>query len=850
MSRLHINSQNDSTTRWITAILWVLIFAYAAFFSAYTLQRHATFNTFAADLSFIDQPMWNTVHGRFLERTLDDRQASRVAEHLEPILLPISLIYLVWDDVRAILILQSLALAVGALPVFWLARDVLGRDRQASWLGLAFAAAYLLFPALQAANIADFHADPFVVAPLLFAFWYARQRRWRPMWAWALLAMATKENLPTLTAMLGLYLLLGDKKAWRALRSDGNLRQRVAAFLAQSKGGSVQHGLMLTVVSLGWFFIATFLIVQPLAREVYGTDAPIYLANRYVQFTGGPSGWLHGTVSALREPARLDYVTGLLASVGWLPLLAPQYLVVGLPVLVANFFSNFPGQFSGEQHYSAPLVAVFVIAAIFGAQRLIALAERATGFQLTGRFSNRALFGALVGVWLLAWSFGQQADRGWTPLARTFHWPERTAHHRLFGRFTAQIPAAAAVSTTPALHPHLAHRQRIYLFPIIKDAEYVLVDVAGITDMHPADIKTKLEELLASGEFGIQDAADGYVLLARNATGTTWPDAFFDFARGDDRRPQYPLSIRFGPHIQLLGYDLVDDPRWRLTRFRWYFRTSAPLPLGIVIRYQALTPSGSVADDDTLRPAPALLWYPPHRWRPDEVVIIETLPWFLPRAWAPTLAVIVDDHPLPVEALGEQGSDDATAVSADGRVRLPAWGRKDGRLVVLDAPLTPIYEARARFSEGEWTVSLDAWSAPVAVAPGHNLDVALRWRSSGSAPADYHIFLHLRDATNRTVAQGDAGPTWFLPQPTSTWRTTTVWTAHTLAIPAEIAPGRYDLVVGWYDWQTGQRLETIGETGNSTGNEHVLGPVVVDRFAAPRPDICCLFEHTCCASLE
>ena len=73
-------------------LLWLLILAYAAFFSAYCLQRHATLNTFAADLSYIDQPMWNTLHGRFLERTLDGRQAPRISEHLEPILLPLSLV--------------------------------------------------------------------------------------------------------------------------------------------------------------------------------------------------------------------------------------------------------------------------------------------------------------------------------------------------------------------------------------------------------------------------------------------------------------------------------------------------------------------------------------------------------------------------------------------------------------------------------------------------------------------------------------------------------------------------------------------------------------------------------------
>ena len=94
-----------------TILLWLLILAYTIFFSVYSLQRHATFNTFAADLSYIDQPMWNTLQGRFLERTLDERQAPRVAEHFEPIIVAIALVFYVWDDVQAILIIQTAALA-------------------------------------------------------------------------------------------------------------------------------------------------------------------------------------------------------------------------------------------------------------------------------------------------------------------------------------------------------------------------------------------------------------------------------------------------------------------------------------------------------------------------------------------------------------------------------------------------------------------------------------------------------------------------------------------------------------------------------------------------------------------
>src|SRR5512136_1113267 len=106
-----------------TLFVWLLILAYVLFFSAYTLQRHTSLHSFAADLSYIDQPMWNTLHGRFLERTMDDRQVSRVAEHLEPIIVPVAFVFTLWDDVRAILIVQTVVLALGALPVYWIAKS-------------------------------------------------------------------------------------------------------------------------------------------------------------------------------------------------------------------------------------------------------------------------------------------------------------------------------------------------------------------------------------------------------------------------------------------------------------------------------------------------------------------------------------------------------------------------------------------------------------------------------------------------------------------------------------------------------------------------------------------------------
>ena len=100
------------------------------------------------------------MHGRPLHFTnwrgveLDLANDSRLAMHVEPIYFLLAPIYWLWQQPETILILQTVILALGALPVFWLARDRLGSHLA----GVAFAAVYLLFPGLEAANMWEFHA--------------------------------------------------------------------------------------------------------------------------------------------------------------------------------------------------------------------------------------------------------------------------------------------------------------------------------------------------------------------------------------------------------------------------------------------------------------------------------------------------------------------------------------------------------------------------------------------------------------------------------------------------------------------------------------------------------------------
>ena len=611
-------------SRLALALVWLLIGLHVLGFGTLSILKHEAFQTHAQDLGNMDQPIWNTLHGRFLEETKNDgSQGPRLTDHFEPIFALVSLSFLIYDDVKAILILQTVVIALGALPVFWLARDEL----ESEVAGLVFAAVYLLFPALQAANMTEFHAVPLAVSPLLFAFHYTKEKDWPKAWLFAILAMSAKEEITLLVFMLGLYALLVQKE--------------------RLMGG------LLALVSLAWFGVATFVIIPH-----FSTTTETIYTQRYPGLGGSFKGivltlltkpWV--VVGILLSGPRLAYLGGLLASVGFLSLFDPPTLLLSAPIYLANALSDYPLMYSGEIHYSAPVVPFFVVSAIYGAKRLVGWLEK---FVVTTSVVLRAAKAAttntfgissktLVLLWLLLCSLGYQRLRGYTPLGPNFDVPRITPHHRLFQRFAGRIPPDAVLSTTPPLFPHLTHRQVIYLFPVVlDDTEYVLLDVAGVTDIHPNDFHRAYLELVEGARpepvegarpepvegarFGILDSAEGYILLQRGLAGpTTLPDDFFDFARVEAPTPDYPMTVDFGDTLRLLGFDLVDDWKWQRVRVRLYWQILREMDRDYRLYLAFLGDGGEVLADTLRQPMTVPIWYPTSRWRQGEVVATETL---------------------------------------------------------------------------------------------------------------------------------------------------------------------------------------------------------------------------------
>jgi uncharacterized membrane protein len=398
-------------------LLWSAIAAYAAGFSALSVLRHRAFTTGRFDLGNMTQTVWNTAHGDFLELTsLQGEQISRLAAHTDVILLAFVPLWWLWPSPELLLVTQSVLVALGALPVFWLARKHLASERS----GLGFALAYLLYPATQWLTLNEFHPVALATPLLLFAFWYLDEDRLVPFALFGVLAATTKEEIALVVAGFGL---------WYAVAR----RRRTGGGVIAACGVAVSLLAVLVVIphfnENGSAFRSRY---DNVPAEAFEGDTL-----RYLFHLGFP-------------------LLGLFA-------LAPLALVATLPEFVLNVFSTTETQTSIHFHYTAGLIAPLVIAAVLGAKRV----RRAPIAVLL-------VAACVIGGWKLGavplWGYvpgGEDFERG----AAT-----RSDHDRVAERALRLIPRGAVVSATNSLGAHLSERRRVLNLPKLSDSTWVAID--------------------------------------------------------------------------------------------------------------------------------------------------------------------------------------------------------------------------------------------------------------------------------------------------------------------------------------------------------------------------------------
>lgn len=593
---------------WLVLALMVVLAAVG--FAWLAVLRHLAYQSHAFDLGNMDQAVWSTLHGHPLRFT--DMQVgrqvlnSRLAIHVEPILVAFAPLYALHSGPETLLVVQALVVATGAVPAYLLSVRHVGHR----WLSLVFPASFLLHPSLQNALLDDFHAVTLCCALLLWAIYALDAERWVLFAVFALLSMATKEEVGLTVASLGIFVVVP--------------RHRV-------------RGIVVAITGAIWFYLCVAVIIPHVNP---GGSSP-YLA-RYSYLGRGLRGVLVGTVlhphrvvSVLLSPSRAHYLQYLLQPLGWSPLLGIAMMLAAAPVLMINMLSADPTMYSGYYQYSAEVVPLLTAAGIIGVGRIVSAAQFARHDAFTWL---RLTFCLLV----LGAGVVDARRYGYTPLAAGYVVPSTGAHQQLENRMISSIPLTAVVASADEIEPHVSERRWSYLLPTVHPgngppAEYIMLDASVPSlPVAPRMLAHVVHGLL--GSYGVVAARDGILILRRGAGVRRLPPAFYTYMF---RVPSgtTPCRAAWGA-LELRGF--VIHPRSRMTNrarpaigVETVWRAASPVNVHTHIQfwlspvYTGEHPKFSSAwsrESDS----PTWAWIAPHRWPRHRSIVAVSLPLIPP----------------------------------------------------------------------------------------------------------------------------------------------------------------------------------------------------------------------------
>lgn len=280
------------------------------------------------------------------------------------------------------------------------------------------------------------------------------------------------------------------------------------------------------------------------------------------------------------------------------------------------------------------------------------------------------------------------------------------------------------------------------------------------------------------------------------------------YASADEINPRHPADVTYPGLAHLIGYDTAPDPLHPgdVLRITFYWQVLGTSNTDYTFFVQVFGRGGTkIGARDT---HPGLGRYPTSRWQPGEV--------------------IADTVPVPIEA----DADAPVGLRLDTGFYLPDGPRlaaSDGRVTVSLGPVrlaarepaTPTgLPAACRLGDGVRLVAWEPdWSGPVR--PGETLLFTLYWACDAPLGRPLNVFVHLAAEDGLPMAQGD-GPPMGGDYPTQLWAAgDMVADPRVVALPNDLPPGRYKLLVGLYSLETGERLPAFDASGARLANDAI-----------------------------
>jgi len=484
---------NEVESRKLRINLTILATIFTIVFSCLAILRHARLNSAVYDLGLFDQIIYNLAHFRFFESSI--KGFNYLGDHFSPILILFTPLYWIKEDVRLLLIAQSLIISLSGYYAGMLSYHFT-KDRIVS---TAFGLAILLNSNVMLITQFDFHPETMSIPLFIYIIYQFALGRTDKVFIASAIALTIKEDVAITVALSGIvFYLMSHKRVY----------------------------LLLTLIGAVYFFLVIKLFIPCFRPKSFSGD---YLYIERYSYLG--RNMKEVIISILSNPfyplfkmfnwTKLKVLLRLLYPTLFLSLLSPKFLIVILPIMYINWIPDYPPQFSLKFQYLNIVVPFIIGSSVYG---YIRLRDRLRGDTFVK--SNLSI---IVSTLILLFSIGNILIF-YNTVVR-FKYYVRNPYEAAFLKAKRMIPEDASLATINTFGAQLSHRRDIeFALPfnlhmyhykkmglkMYSDAEYQLFLTEGDTTSDPNIMRERIKDLLERNNYSVIFNEDEVLLLRKN----------------------------------------------------------------------------------------------------------------------------------------------------------------------------------------------------------------------------------------------------------------------------------------------------------------------------------------------
>ncbi len=413
----------------------IMVALYFIVFSGLSILKHVSFFSTGLDLGIYEQVIWGFSHGKIVTSMIETP-----INHVQPFLLLVIPFYLLYQSPITLLIIQSLFIAVSAIPFYLFSRNRLKNELAA----LIISVSYLLYLPLWYSNLFDFHPVVLALPFLMFALFFLDRKKYKSFVISMIFASACKEQISLLLIPMGVYLFIKHKK--RLL------------------------GAVIAILGFAWFVVSVYIIIPHVlgsTTSTFFTHNPVFGTSLYEAIKT----IILNPFIFLRELfgfSRFAYLALLLIPMGFFAVFALEFLFLGLTeflLILLHAPNSIP---EIVYHHQITLVAFVSVATVVGISRVCSF------FGKIKSLKKYNLLYISVGLVLFLSILSNIIYGPFSILYDLSDFNPTSDYVKAGHKVIDMIPREASVAAPNWVLPHLSQRDNVFrLSNFLKNTDYI-----------------------------------------------------------------------------------------------------------------------------------------------------------------------------------------------------------------------------------------------------------------------------------------------------------------------------------------------------------------------------------------